>query len=315
MKQGAILKELGRLLMAEIRPPIPDPVKREVRQRCGFGCVLCGVPLYEYHHLIPYSECQEHVGSNITLLCYAHHKEATNLLLTSEQISQADSKPYNLEHGESTPYGLRFEGQGFDCVIGGNRFSTRLRDPQHATSMIALSVDDNDLAWFRIDGSGRLFLNATIFDDRNLPILVIRDNELTYHTASWDVEFQARTLIVREAVRKILCEIEFIPPREVVISRARLLCNGVEILVRTSHLFVVNSQTILMGCSAVDCDVGLQLGRNHRGLCAGFSTDPEALSRYPMPEAEVRRRERQALTDMGQIFGLLGVSLDPESPT
>ena len=88
--------------------------------------------------------------------------------------------------------------------------------------MIALSVDDNDLVWFRIDGSGRLFLNATVFDDRNLLLLVIRENELTYRTATWDIEFHARTLIVREAARRILFEIEFIPPREVVISRARL---------------------------------------------------------------------------------------------
>lgn len=303
------------MLMAEVRPPIPGPVKREVRQRCGFGCVICGVPLYEYHHLIPYSERQEHVSSNITLVCDAHHKEATNSLLTPDQISQANSKPYNVEHGVSTPYGIHFEGLSFDCVIGGNRFSSRLRDDQDASSMIALSVDDSDLAQFHIDSSGKLFLNASIFDERNLPILIIRENELTYRTATWDVEFQARTLIVREAIRKILVEIELIPPRAVVISRARLLCNGVEILVRTSHLFVVNSQTILMGCSAVDCDVGLQLGRNHRGLCAGFSIDPAALSRYPMPEAEVRRRERQALTDMGQIFDLLGVSLDPEPVT
>lgn len=21
---------------------IPDPIKRDVRQRCGFGCVICG---------------------------------------------------------------------------------------------------------------------------------------------------------------------------------------------------------------------------------------------------------------------------------
>jgi hypothetical protein len=171
------------------------------------------------------------------------------------------------------------------------------------------------LASFHIDDSGRLFLNATILDERNLPLLIIRQNELTYRTATWDVEFQARTLIVREAARKILVEIVFTPPREVAISRARLLCNGVEILVRTSHLFVVNSRTIPMGCSAADCDIGLQLGRNDRGLCAGFSIDRAALSRYPMPEAEVRRRERQALADMGQIFELLGVSLDPESPT
>src|SRR5207248_2332597 len=26
-------------------------MKREIRQRCGFGCVLCGRPLYTYEHM------------------------------------------------------------------------------------------------------------------------------------------------------------------------------------------------------------------------------------------------------------------------
>jgi len=214
----------------------------------------------------------------------------------------------------STPYDLHFEGQSFDCVIGGNQFSSVLRDDQNATSMVALSIDDNDLVSFLIDGSGSLFLYATIFDDKNLPALIIRENELTYRTATWDVEFQGRTLILREAVRRILFEIEFKPPREVVIKRARLLCNGVEILVRKSHLFVVNSQTILTGRAAVNCNVGLQVGRNVRALVAGFSIAPEALSRYPTTEAEVQRSERQALAEMQKIFDLLGIAVDPELP-
>jgi hypothetical protein len=32
---------------------IPDHVAREVRQRCGFGCVCCGSALYQYHHFDP----------------------------------------------------------------------------------------------------------------------------------------------------------------------------------------------------------------------------------------------------------------------
>jgi hypothetical protein len=27
---------------------IPLPIEREVRKRCGFGCVVCGLPLHTY---------------------------------------------------------------------------------------------------------------------------------------------------------------------------------------------------------------------------------------------------------------------------
>jgi hypothetical protein len=299
--------------MAEERPPIPFPVQREARQRCGFGCVFCGAPLYEYHHMD--ENPTNNVATNITLLCDTHHKEATNRLLTPEQIAQADSNPYNVQRGVSSPYGLHFQGENFDCVVGGNTFSSRLRDDEQATQAIAISVDDTDLTWFRVDRSGRLLLNANIFDENNLPLLLIHENSLAYRTATWDIEFKGRTLTVREDARKILFEIEFKPPGEVVIGRARLLCNGVEVLVRKSHVFVVNAQQLLVRNKSVNCDVGLQIGRNLRRLAAGFASNPEANCRYYMPAAEVRRREQQGLKNMKELFEQCGILVDPESPT
>jgi hypothetical protein len=296
--------------MNETRPPIPDGIQREVRQRCGFGCILCGAPLYEYHHIVPYNECREHVGANITLLCDAHHKEATNGLLTVEQIAQANQAPYNLQRGVSSPYGLHFQGTVFDCVIGGNRFSSKFRDNECDAVAIAVSVDDFDLVWFRIDNSGRLFFNATLFDQNNVPLLLIRENALVYRVDTWDLEFKTRTLTIREAARKILLEMEFLPPHEVVIHRARLLCNGVEILVRKSYVFVVNSGQLLVKCSSLDCDVGLQLGRNERRLAAGFGSAPDTLGRYHMPAAEVRRRQQEALSRMETTLAQLGIHFD-----
>jgi hypothetical protein len=297
--------------MAKARPRIPDPLQREVRQRCGFGCVLCGLPLYEYHHMD--GRPQNNDPSNITLLCDKHHKEATNGLLTPEQTAEADSNPYNRQRGVSSPYGLHFEGESVDCVIGGNTFSRRIRHHEHGTVAIAISVDDTDLLWFRIADSGRLFLNATIFDENNFPLLVIHENSLLYRTATWDIEFKGHKLTVRERARKILCEIEFRPPSEIVIERARLLYNGVEVLVRKSHIFIVNLPLVVVGNTSADCDVGLQLGRNCRRLGAGYSY-PD-ICRYHTPATEVRRREQQALKDMEQMFQHLGIPLDPESRT
>ncbi len=240
------------------------------------------------------------MASNITLLCDGHHKEATNRLLTPEQIAAANSKPYNLQYGVSSPYGLHFEGESFQCAIGGNTFSSRLRDNDHATQAIAIFVDDTDLIWFRIDRSGSLFLTANILDENNLPLLIIRENSLMYRPATWDIEFKGRKLTVREAARKILFEIEFKPPREVIVERARLLCNGVEIFIQQSHIFIVNSQQLLVKCRAVNCDVGLQLGRNDRGLAAGFASNPEAICRYHMPASEAHQTSVKPLKRMEQ---------------
>lgn len=223
--------------MTDARPAILNGVQRDVRQRCGFGCVICGMPLYEYHHID--EDPTNNVASNITLLCDLHHKEATNRLLTREQIANANLEPYNQTHGVSSPYGLHFQGEEFECVIGGNSFSSRRRDNERSTCAIAISVDDIDIVWFRIDSSGNLFLTATIFDENNRPLLIIRENTLMFRTVAWDIEFKGRKLIIREAARKILFEMELRPPREVVIERARLLCNGIEIRVQPSRCQLV----------------------------------------------------------------------------
>lgn len=39
---------------------IPLSIQRKVRQRCGFGCVICGMPLYEYEHMAEWAQVKRH---------------------------------------------------------------------------------------------------------------------------------------------------------------------------------------------------------------------------------------------------------------
>ncbi|GAH43227.1 unnamed protein product, partial [marine sediment metagenome] len=40
---------------------IPLEIKRAVRQKCGFGCVVCGSTIYQYHHFDPpFNEAKQH---------------------------------------------------------------------------------------------------------------------------------------------------------------------------------------------------------------------------------------------------------------
>lgn len=49
---------------------VPSDVRRIVRQRCGFGCVICGLSLYDYEHFAPYfKDAKSHDPDGITLLC------------------------------------------------------------------------------------------------------------------------------------------------------------------------------------------------------------------------------------------------------
>jgi hypothetical protein len=59
----------------ENRPKIPEDIKRIVRARCGYGCVMCGAQPYDYDHIEEYEIVKCHEANNLTLLCKHHHGE------------------------------------------------------------------------------------------------------------------------------------------------------------------------------------------------------------------------------------------------
>jgi 5-methylcytosine-specific restriction endonuclease McrA len=57
---------------------IPSGIKREVRQRCGFGCVVCGLGIVQYEHVEPeFSDAVKHEADKIVLLCPQCHSKVT----------------------------------------------------------------------------------------------------------------------------------------------------------------------------------------------------------------------------------------------
>ncbi|MFC1865180.1 cell division protein [Chloroflexota bacterium] len=110
------------LMATEQRPLIPQEIKREVRQRCGFGCVLCGIPLYQYDHMLEWVETHKHVANEITLLCDRHHSEKTKGLLSKEAVKEANDNPYNRRTGVSQNYLLHYSGKDVKITIGENIF-------------------------------------------------------------------------------------------------------------------------------------------------------------------------------------------------
>src|SRR4051794_27586019 len=111
--------------MTQNRPDIPAPVRRQVRQRCGFGCVICGLPLYEYEHMYEWVHTHSHAADELTLLCDRHHAEKTKGLLPKAVVMNANAAPVNIRNGVSEPYGLHFSGSECEVNIGGNRFLSR----------------------------------------------------------------------------------------------------------------------------------------------------------------------------------------------
>lgn len=269
---------------------IPLPIQREVRQRCGFGCVICGLPLYEYEHMEEWAVVKRHVADEITLLCDQHHREKTGGLLPVEVVRAANKAPFNLIDGNSKPYNLHFAGTEATIEIGSNSFTCK--DNGYGTAMVPVSVDGTPLIGL-ILADGHLLLNLVVFDEYNAPVLHIKNNQLIYSTSPWDIQLVGKKLTIREAHKKILFEIEFFPPNRVVINRGRLLRNGVEILIRPSNILVTNNSTLLSDCHAHNCYGGLIIGYHDKPV-GGFMA-LQSVPRYLGDRTEALRFEKESL--------------------
>ena len=246
---------------------IPLPIQRTVRQRCGFGCVVCGFPLYEYHHINEWSNLHEHTAEDITLLCPTHHHEVTVGLLPHDKIQFANAYPYNVQKGCCSPYDLHFEGLSCDVEIGGNRFTTSTGDGDF-TESIPISVDGIPIIGFVLQDN-RLLLNVNLFDQYNQLVLRINNNQLSYSVNPWDIQLVGRQLTIREKERQLLINMTFSPPNKVIIDRGRLLLNGVEILIENEHILVTNNNILISGCQAHNCHGGLIIGNTSKPI-GGF---------------------------------------------
>lgn len=73
---------------------IPDPIKREVRERCGFGCVVCGSAIVDYEHFNPeFKDAKAHDAAGIILLCPLHHR-AKGAFIARDTIAKAAENPF-----------------------------------------------------------------------------------------------------------------------------------------------------------------------------------------------------------------------------
>ncbi len=274
---------------------IPEGIKREVRQRCGFGCVICGFPLYDYDHMEEWAKVHEHIADDITLLCPEHHRQVTTGLLPRSKVKQANENPFNITQGHSTPLLLHYEGNSCEFVLAGNTFTMEAHE--NPTRMIPVMVDGIPLLNFVLD-KGHLLLNVILFDEYNRPILHIENNELIYSIESWDIQIVGKVLTIREKKRKIFLNMTFEAPNKVIIDKARLLCNGVEILVKEKLVFVGNNKTSIIDNEFHNCVGGLVIANSPLPFGCGILL--EGVSRYQSNSQEVERLAREILREFAE---------------
>ena len=199
---------------------VPEPVKRAVRQRYGFGCVICGSALIQYHHHDPpFEDAKAHTVEGIVPVCGTHHDYFEHGIWSQSKLDSAIKNPKAKQRGFS--HGLFDVGDEMPYV----KFAGVTA--YHTPRPICFGMDDGPLLIEAPEEPGAPFrLSGTFYDSKGQATLSIDRNEWKAHSQSWDVQFTGPVLTIREAAGHIHLRLKADPPKGVIIDRIDMVYRG-----------------------------------------------------------------------------------------
>jgi trigger factor len=255
--------------MDHVGRDIPEPIKREVRQKCGFGCVICGKPIWQYDHIEEFADVQEHKLDNIVLLCPDHHADKTSGRLSKEVIRRFAAAPANVGKDETAPYRPLMLAQSPQVEIGSNVWEWQC-DPTQDGEVILLMIANVRIVGLALE-NGFLLLNVLFKDHSGNVILEIDRGEMKVSTGVWDYRFEGRLLTINSAARHISLQMQFsergvnivrgamsLPPNEVKISSSgvSVVTSGRPVFAFSGDRYTIQGQ--FATCLVINSDTSIQ---------------------------------------------------------
>ncbi len=174
---------------------IPLDIKRDIRQRCGFGCVFCGLFLTEIEHIDPpFVDAKEHDPNCMCLLCPNHHTKKGSVGFTVDDIKRAYANPRAKQRDFTHDKEFLFFTRPTTIKLGNWTFN----DPREI-----LKVGDETLLALEDLDDGHIALTGRFYDSSSNLILNVDKNELKISSGNWDVRRVKNGFIINEAANKI----------------------------------------------------------------------------------------------------------------
>jgi len=243
---------------------IPAPVRRQLRQESGFGCCLCGNPVFQYHHIVEFSVASRHEPSDMMTLCPNHHHEATVGALTEPEQRTAKAGPVNIKAGYADGL-LKITSMGVAVHVGSNDLVGR---------GFKFVVDGEPLLALDEDEAGRLLLSLDLYDKDDRLLLSIYENEwISGDPLPWDIEFGHRWLRLRRKRGEVNLDIN--AKQEPVVLSGTLRRRGQEFGMRPDMLtfngVVQNAGVVELGLVGLQIEADTSTGTLRLGPQAPFS--------------------------------------------
>lgn len=205
------------------RSALTADIKRQIRRASGYGCVICGLGLYQYEHVEPtFAEATEHDPTKMTLLCSNCHGRVTTKSWSKQKVKDAMANPFCLQKGFSRDI---FEiGNGHPYLnVCGNKF---------IEEQVPIKIKGRPL--FRIlpaENPGEPFrLNGFFTDSKEKVSLEIFENEWRAKTSNWDVNITGGAVTIREGMGKVHLILQADPPNGLIVKKLNMKLDGYSLI-------------------------------------------------------------------------------------
>jgi len=288
---------------------IPAKIRREVRQRCKFGCVICRKGLYQFEHIDPpFEDANEHSVDDICALCGGCHEEVTRGHLSKAAVRAAYQRIQNQPLEETIrPVGpLDFHDGSAELSIGELLYSPAVRSVvrYHGVDIIQVSPS--------LSAGEPGTISAIFTDDDGTETLRLDENAWIGSLTPWDIEVLGNEITVRRKLGQIVLQLRLEPPGRIIITR-------LDMRVYDAHI-LVGGGTYAVGRYLTDGTVHwvhayVQIyGSTANGTAIEF-TEPEALERrdqfYRMKGKELATDDRNIVinSNAGVLIKPIGVAI------
>ncbi|MGR5116536.1 SEC-C metal-binding domain-containing protein [Photobacterium damselae] len=245
---------------------IASQVKREVRQRCGFGCVNCGNAVYQYEHLEPiFAEAREHNPDHIVLLCGGCHDRVSRKILSKDTIKFRSQNPICKQNG--------FSSGPFDLGLVEPMIKIGTLTCKNVESLIQID-GESIFSIKKPECEGAPFrINAYLADRDGIEVLKIIDNEWITSIVNWDVEVVGPKITIRKKLGDITLVLRTEAPHSLIVERLEMVHRGVKISCRENNSLevVTRSGQVLKSTSMniTDCKIGFDISNNSLAIGVG----------------------------------------------
>lgn len=252
---GVISTMAGTVNQYGLSRYISSDIKQIIRQRCGFGCVICGTAFYDYEHFDPeFKHAKEHNPEGMTLLCSQCNQDRARGRLSAYTVAKANKTPKCLRKGFSNQF-FDFWDKPIEVFFAGSRFFD-------CKNIIVI----NDYPILSILPPASLGmpmrLSGLLTDGCGKEVIWIKENEFALNSDTWDIECVGPLITARSGKGDVCLRIRLQPPAAIVIERIEMLFSGVRLSGNENELRLSldgKGWSTIANCSVESCYTGISL--------------------------------------------------------